>query len=154
MQTLQLERNAFGQLVFTDASGEAHTGVVPVRAFAITAPDQGLALMSPEGHELLWIDKLANLPETMARLLQEELEQREFMPEIRAIRHVSSFATPSTWEVDTDRGPTRLVLKGEEDIRRLGPNALIIADHHGLQYLIRDRQALNHQSRKFLMRFL
>ncbi|MCE1170446.1 DUF1854 domain-containing protein [Azovibrio restrictus] len=154
MQTLQLERNAFGQLVFTDASGEAHTGVVPVRAFAITAPDQGLALMSPEGHELLWIDTLAALPETMARLLQEELEQREFMPEIRAIRHVSSFATPSTWEVDTDRGPTRLVLKGEEDIRRLGPNALIIADHHGLQYLIRDRQALNHQSRKFLMRFL
>ena len=154
MQTLQLERNAFGQLVFTDASGEAHTGVVPVRAFAITAPDQGLALMSPEGHELLWIDTLAALPEAMARLLQEELEQREFMPEIRAIRHVSSFATPSTWEVDTDRGPTRLVLKGEEDIRRLGPNALIIADHHGLQYLIRDRQALNHQSRKFLMRFL
>lgn len=154
MQTLQLERNAFGQLVFTDASGEEHTGVVPVRAFAITAPDQGLALMSPEGHELLWIDTLAALPETMARLLQEELEQREFMPEIRAIRHVSSFATPSTWEVDTDRGPTRLVLKGEEDIRRLGPNALIIADHHGLQYLIRDRQALNHQSRKFLMRFL
>ncbi len=154
MQTLQLERNAFGQLVFTDASGEAHTGVVPVRAFAITAPDQGLALMSPEGRELLWIDTLAALPETMARLLQEELEQREFMPEIRAIRHVSSFATPSTWEVDTDRGTTRLVLKGEEDIRRLGPNALIIADHHGLQYLIRDRQALNHQSRKFLMRFL
>lgn len=154
MQTLQLERNAFGQLVFTDAAGQRHTGVVPVRAFAITAPDQGLALMSPEGHELLWIDTLAALPETMARLLQEELEQREFMPEIRAIRHVSSFATPSTWEVDTDRGPTRLVLKGEEDIRRLGPNALIIADHHGLQYLIRDRQALNHQSRKFLMRFL
>lgn len=154
METLQLERNAFGQLVFTDAAGQQHTGVVPVRAFAITAPDQGLALMSPEGHELLWIDTLAQLPETMAQLLQEELEQREFMPEIRAIRHVSSFATPSTWEVDTDRGPTRLVLKGEEDIRRLGANALIIADHHGLQYLIRDRQALNHQSRKFLMRFL
>ncbi|MGB4674455.1 MAG: DUF1854 domain-containing protein [Azovibrio sp.] len=154
MKTLQLERNAFGQLVFTDAAGQRHTGVVPVRAFAITAPDQGLALMSPEGHELLWIDTLAALPETMARLLQEELEQREFMPEIRAIRHVSSFATPSTWEVDTDRGPTRLVLKGEEDIRRLGGSALIIADHHGLQYLIRDRQALDRQSRKFLMRFL
>lgn len=154
METLHLERNSFGQLVFTDTAGQRHTGVVPVRAFAITAPDQGMALMSPEGHELLWIDKLANLPETMARLLQEELEQREFMPEIRAIRHVSSFATPSTWEVDTDRGPTRLVLKGEEDIRRLGANALIIADHHGLQYLIRDRQALDRQSRKFLMRFL
>ncbi|WP_303785557.1 DUF1854 domain-containing protein [Azovibrio restrictus] len=154
MQAHHLERNPFGQLVFTDAAGLRHTGVVPVRAFPINAPDRGLALMSPEGHELLWIECLEDLPEPVARLLREELEEREFMPEIRSIRHVSSFATPSTWDVDTDRGPTRLVLKGEEDIRRLGANALIIADHHGLQYLIRDRQALDRQSRKFLMRFL
>ncbi len=154
MQAHHLERNPFGQLVFTDTSGLRHTGVVPVRAFPINDPDRGLALMSPEGHELLWIDRLEDLPEPMARLLREELEEREFMPEIRAIHQVSSFATPSTWEVDTDRGPTRLVLKGEEDIRRLGANALIIADHHGLQYLIRNRQALDRQSRKFLMRFL
>lgn len=154
MQTLQLERNAFGQLVFTDASGEAHTGVVPVRAFAITAPDQGLALMSPEGHELLWIDTLAALPETMARLLQEELEQREFMPEIRAIRHVSSFATPSTWEVDTDRGPTRFVLKGEDDIRRMAAPVLLISDSHGIHYLIRNPAELDKASRKLLDRFL
>lgn len=154
MQAHHLERNSFGQLVFTDAAGLQHTGVVPVRAFPINDPNRGLALMSQEGHELLWIERLEDLPDPMARLLREELEEREFMPEIRAIRHVSSFATPSTWDVDTDRGPTRLVLKGEEDIRRLGANALIIADHHGLQYLIRDRQALDRQSRKFLMRFL
>ncbi|MCX8145099.1 MAG: DUF1854 domain-containing protein [Azovibrio sp.] len=154
MPPLQLERNTFGQLVFTDATGQRHTGVVPVRAFPITAPEHGLALLSPEGQELLWIEHLHALPHDMATLLAEELAEREFMPEIRAIRHVSSFATPSTWEVDTDRGPTRLVLKGEEDIRRLGANALLIADHHGLQYLIRDRQALDRQSRKFLMRFL
>jgi hypothetical protein len=154
MHTIQLERDPFGELVLTDAQGVRHTGVVPVRAFAISAPDWGLALLSPEGHELLWIEQLGELPPACAALFAEELAQREFMPEIRAIRHVSSFATPSTWTVDTDRGPTHLVLKGEEDIRRLGSNALLIADHHGLNYLIRDRQALDHQSRKFLARFL
>ena len=41
------------------------------------------------------------------------------MPEIRASSRVSSFATPCTWTVATDRGDTEFVLKGEEDIRRL-----------------------------------
>jgi hypothetical protein len=76
------------------------------------------------------------------------------MPEIKRIVSVSSFATPSTWEVDTERGLATLILKGEEDIRRLTPPALLIADSHGIHFLIRDRQALDQQSRRFLDRFL
>lgn len=154
MQNFKLERNTFGQLVFTDIDGEAHVGVVPVRAFAITAPDQGLALMSPEGHELLWVESLAELPGSITELITAELANREFMPEILSIRHVSSFATPSTWDVETDRGVTQLILKGEEDIRRLNQSTLIIADSHGLQFLIRNRQSLDKHSRKMLERFL
>ena len=40
------------------------------------------------------------------------------------------------------------------NIRRLPGNALLIADSHGINYLIRDRLALDAQSRKFLDRFL
>ena len=149
-----LTRNPYGQLVFTGADGESHEGVVPVRAFAITAPDEGLALVNAHGKELLWIDRLTNLPEGPRQLISEELASREFMPEIRCIRHVSSFATPSTWDVETDRGDAKLVLKGEEDIRRLSLHTLLISDSHGVQFLIRDRQALDKASRKFLERFL
>lgn len=149
-----LTRNPFGQLVFTGPDGEVHEGVVPVRAFAITAPDEGLALVNAHGKELLWIDRLTNLSEGPRQLIGEELASREFMPEIRRIRHVSSFATPSTWDVETDRGDAKLVLKGEEDIRRLSLHTLLISDSHGVQFLIRDRQALDKPSRKFLERFL
>lgn len=149
-----LERNAYGQLVLTHQNGEQHVGVIPVRAFAITAPDQGLAIMSPEGRELVWIKQAADMPEPMAALIEEELKAREFMPEILAIRHVSSFATPSTWQIDTDKGPTQLILKGEENIRRLNQQTLIITDSHGLQFLIRNRQALDKTSIRFLARFL
>ncbi|MDE2366977.1 MAG: DUF1854 domain-containing protein, partial [Betaproteobacteria bacterium] len=45
-------------------------------------------------------------------------------------------------------------LKGEEDIRRLISPALLIADSHGIQFLVRDRFALDHHSRKILDRFL
>jgi len=150
----KLTRNAFGKLVLTTASGESHEGVVPVRAFPIAAPEQGLSLVSADGHELAWIDRLADLPTEARGLVAEELASREFMPEILRLRQVSSFATPSTWEVETDRGETSFVLKGEEDIRRLGPSSLLIADAHGIQFLIRDLPALDRHSRKLLDRFL
>lgn len=150
----RLSRNAFGRLVFTGADGEVHEGVVAVRAFPISAPARGIALVSADGHELLWIDSLGELAAEVRALLEEELANREFMPEISRIQQVSSFATPSTWRVETDRGEVSFVLKGEEDIRRLSPSTLLIADSHGIHFLLRDIQALDKTSRKLLDRFL
>lgn len=150
----QLRRNAFGRLVFISANGENCEGVVPVRAFPIAAPDQGIALVDPHGHELAWIERLEDLPEEISHLVASELAGREFMPVIEHIASVSSYATPSTWQIQTNHGKTELILKGEEDIRRLANNALLIADSHGINYLIRDRYALDANSRKILDRFL
>jgi hypothetical protein len=113
-----------------------------------------LALVDRDGRELAWIESLSMLPEGTRQLIEEELASREFLPEIRRIRHVSGFATPSTWQVDTDRGDTEFVLKGEEDIRRVAQSTLLIADSHGIQFLIRDLQTLDKASRKILDRFL
>ena len=150
----QLRRDAFGKLEFIGPDGEAHAGVVPVRAFPVTAPDDGIALVDPYGHELAWINQLAELPDDLRVLLETELARREFMPVITRIIGVASFATPSTWHVETDRGTASFVLKGEEDIRRLTPPALLIADSHGIHFLIRDRNALDQPSRRILDRFL
>ncbi|MDR3398666.1 MAG: DUF1854 domain-containing protein [Pandoraea sp.] len=149
-----LSRNAFGRLVLTDAQGIAHEGVVPVRAFPIAAPDDGLALVSTEGRELVWLDSLAVLPTAMRTLLNEELAAREFMPEVQRIVGVSTFATPSTWTVQTNRGEAAFILRGEEDIRRLGGQTLLITDSHGIHFLIRDTGKLDKPSRKILDRFL
>ena len=150
----QLSRDTHGRLVFTAADGQRVEGVVPVRAFPIGAPERGLALVDPHGHELAWIETLDALPAEMQNLLAAELAGREFMPVIKRIAGVSSYATPSTWQIETDRGDTALVLKGEEDIRRLQDNALLIADIHGINYLIRNRLALDATSKKILDRFL
>ena len=150
----QLHRDSFGRLVFTHANGDICEGVVLVRAFPISAPDGGFSLVDPYGHELAWIERLADVPEQWRDLLASELASREFMPVISRITSVSSYATPSQWTVQTDHGETRLILKGEEDIRRLAQPALLIADSHGIHYLIRDRYALDATSRKILDRFL
>ena len=115
-----LARNAHGRLVLTLADGTTHEGVTPVRAFPIAAPAEGLSLVGADGHELLWISRLDQLPEPERRLIGEELAVREFVPTIHQIASVSSFSTPSTWAVETDKGPAQFVLKAEEGIRRLG----------------------------------
>lgn len=151
---LRLERNAFGRLVLTAADGVAHDGVVPVRAFPIAAPDEGVSIVGADGRELHWIERLSALPPAPRALLEAELASREFMPTILQISAVSTFSTPSNWTVETDRGSTSFVLKGEEDIRRLGHGALLIVDSHGIQFLVRDRLALDRRSKKLLERFL
>ena len=150
----QLTRNAYGRLVLTDTDGQRYEGVSPVRAFPIQAPHDGIAMVCTDGQEVAWIDRLADLPGPVRHLVEEELEGREFMPEIRSIADVTSFATPCTWHVATDRGQTNFVLRGEEDIRRIGQTALLVSDSHGIHFLIRDMAALDKHSRKILDRFL
>lgn len=152
--TFSLVRDAFGRLVLTLPDGTTHEAIVPVRAFPIGAPDEGLSLVSSDGHELVWLDTLDAAPPAARTLIEEELAGREFMPVIQRIIEVSTFATPSTWRVETDRGPTALVLKGEDDIRRLAGDRLLIADTHGIHYLVRNFQALDRHSRRLLDRFL
>ncbi|SFU41929.1 protein of unknown function [Nitrosomonas eutropha] len=149
----KLERNAFGRLVAI-GKDQIYESIIPVRAFPITAADEGIALVDGHGHEVTWIDNLVELPESERTLIEEELASREFMPEIKRIDKVSSFATPSTWQIQTNRGETSLILKGEEDIRRLSLATLLITDSHGIHFLIRDRLMLDHHSNRLLDRFL
>ena len=150
----QLERDAHGVLVLTTADGVRHLGVVPVRAFPIAAPNEGLSLVDGDGREVAWVASLDTLAAPLRALIEGELLSREFTPVIRRIASVSTFSTPSIWQVETDRGMTHFVLKGEEDIRRLNGGALWIADSHGIQFIVRDRRALDRRSRRLLERFL
>lgn len=150
----QLEHDAHGRLVLIDAEGRRHEGVNPVRAFPLAAPEEGLSIFSTEGHELAWVERLDRLPPALRAPIDAELSRREFIPVIQQLISVSTFSTPSTWEVVTDRGPTTLVLKGEEDIRRLGEGSLLIVDGHGIHYKVPDRRELDRASRKLLERFL
>jgi len=156
LATIRLQRNAHGRLVWTHPDGtQPPTEVVPVRAFPIAAPSEGISLVGPDGHEMQWIEHLDHLPPAARSLVEEDLNAREFVPILERLVSVSGFSTPSTWAVETDRGPAQLVLKAEEDIRRLGGRtALLIASADGVQFRVPDVGALDRQSRRLLERFL
>ena len=153
-QDFALAFDPFGKLVVTMADGTQHVGAVVARAFPIATPDQCISILSAEGKELAWVESLNDLPANERDIVAQALQGREFMPEILRLDGVNSFSTPSVWRVQTNRGPAQLVLKGEEDIRRLSASRLIVADAHGVQFLIRDLPSLDRHTRKLLDRFL
>ena len=154
MEDFTLTRDSRGRLHLRLADGTAYEGVVPVRAFPLTAPDECIALVASGGHEVVNIPRLSTLAEPARSVIAETLAAREFVPKIEAIIECSAFATPSTWTVHTDRGQTEFVLKAEEDIRRLGDGRLMITDSHGLQLEVVDQAKLDTHSRRILARFL
>ena len=154
VNSFTLSRNSFGQLCLQDQAGVNHEQVVPVRAFPISHPNESIAIVDRDGHELVWLDSLDQVTASNQELIHEELASREFMPVLTGIEDVSTFATPSTWTVKTNRGSTQFILRGEEDIRRVNKTMYLVSDTHGVQYLIQDIQALDKHSRRLLDRFL
>ena len=154
MNPFDLQRDAFGRWVLQMPDGTRHVPVMALRAYPVSAPDAGVALMDADGHEIVWIEALAQLDPALRSQMLQALNEREFLPEIIQLTDVSSFATPCTWSVVTDRGVTQFLLKGEEDIRRLTGTVLLVNDVNGVQFMIRDLAAMDKHSRKLLDRFL
>lgn len=151
---LDLSLDDWGRLVLTDGEGTETVGVVPVRAFPISDPGRWVVLCDAEGRELICVPDLDELPPEVRAVLARELAQREFVPVIRRVLQVSSYLEPAEWSVETDRGPTRFVLKSEDDVRRLGTCSALIQDAQGIRYLVPDTRTLDPYSRRAVDRYL
>jgi hypothetical protein len=150
-----LERDAWGQLSLVLADGRRLAGVEVARAFPISAPGEYICIYDAEGHEVLCIEDPSTLPPARLETLEEELARREFIPIVVRIEAVSGDSDPSQWRVMTDRGPTTFLIEdGDNDVRRLGPNSILLVDTHGIRYLIPDVRRLEGASRRILDRYL
>lgn len=156
VKALQLRHGGLGRLLMLGRDGQPAEAVLPVRAFPLQAPDEAIALVSESGMERVWIEHVDELNPQARSSLLAALAEREFMPEIIGLLSVSTPATPSVWQVQTNRGQAELILKGEEDIRVLpGPGPrLLIHSAHGVIYAIPDLRLLDRKSKKLLERFL
>jgi hypothetical protein len=148
-----LSIDAFGRLVLELPDGRRFAGVEPVRAFPISEPGRWISFCDADGKELLDLQTAEGLSPEARALLDQELAVREFVPVIQRINQVNGEGSPSDWEVVTDRGPTRFTVDNDEDVRRVGPNRVIITDSQKLRYQIRDSRALDRKSRRILERF-
>lgn len=149
----EIERDAWGRLVLMDERGR-HVGVDPVRSFPISEPGRWISLCDSEGHELAFLESLDGVSPELRTLLLAELARREFLPVIRRVNHVDANTIPELWDVETDRGPIRFSLDGDENARMIGPHRALIVDSRGIRFHIPDVRALDLHSRRILERYL
>ncbi len=151
---LALSVDAFGRLVLERPGQPAVAGVVPVRTFPFSAPDEWISLCDERGRELVCLRRLADLNPEARAVLERELSLRELVPVVRRILDISPGPEPTTWHVETDRGTTRFQLPGEDHVRRLGGGGALLTDSVGVRYRIPDLAGLDAPSRKHLERYL
>ncbi len=150
-----LDRDAWGRLVLTLADQRRTENVEIVRAFPISAPHEVVSICDAGGHEILTIDDLGSLPHRLREVVEKELFDREFTPVVERIESVAADADPSQWRVTTNRGPTTFLMEdSDNDVRRLGPDRILLVDAHGIRYLIPDARRLDAASRRILDRYL
>jgi hypothetical protein len=151
---ISLSYDAFGRLVLERPGAERLVGVAPVRCFPFSAPGGPVSFCDENGREVYCLAALEDLPADTRKALENDLARRELMPLIRKILDVTPPPEPTTWRVETDRGERQFVLSSDDDVRRVGTDGALIADEHGLRFLIRDMRSLDSQSRKILERYL
>ncbi|SMC50808.1 cyanophycin metabolism-associated DUF1854 family protein [Polynucleobacter kasalickyi] len=154
MQGYTISKNNNGTIKAEDAHGNIFDNIRITRAFPISDPENGFSIVDSDGHELVWFESISELTPYEQSLVRDTLSQIEFIPVIQQITGINTFSLPSLWDIQTDRGPTRLKLKSEQDIRRISDVALLITDADGIQYLMKNRKTIDKQSKKILDRFL
>jgi len=154
LMNFNLEKDVFGNILLVLGNGQSHDQVRIIRAFPISDPENGFSIVNQDGHELVWFESFDQLNEENQRIAHASLEQIEFIPVISKINDLNTYALPSIWDIETDRGMTKLKLKTEQDIRRVSAEALLITDANGIQYLIKNRKTLDKFSKKVLDRFM
>jgi len=148
---LRLWRDERGQLVLRrNPHDEPIAPVRLARCFPWSLRDRYISIRDKDGQELVLLESLDGVePETRA-LIEQELDQQEFIPRITAVDNVDDDYEVMAWKVRTDRGPIELQVKSNDDIRQLDDGRVIIKDHAGGKFEVRDLARLDARSRRLV----
>lgn len=147
---IKLERNQWGRVVATLEDGTQYEDVSIVPLFPISDPRRWISVIARDGKEVAAITDPALCDSEIQKLLTEELTYRDFVPRISRVLSVSGTSEPCEWHVETNHGPTKFVLKAEDDIRRLSVHEVMILDANGGRFRVDDTRKLDPRSRRFI----
>jgi len=150
----KIERNKSGQLlVYTETQPEPFEDVCVARCFPWSEADGYVSIYRREGGEIALLETLDELDAESRRAVEEELEMMIFTPRIeRVVSHRREFGVTSI-TAETDRGEVTFQIRSRDDVRSLSPTRALFRDADGNTYEVPDLDALDAQSRRFMMQY-
>lgn len=130
-----------GRLLSLRAGGNDYPHVELYASFPHTDPGRYISVREPgpDGKEIGMIENIAAFGEQTQALLHRFLSIRYFEPQILKIHSVRDEFGYSFWDVDTDCGGCRFVVRrGGKNVRSLKSGKVVIADVDGNRFAIPD----------------
>jgi hypothetical protein len=125
------------------------------RAFPFSDPDHYIGFRDAHDKDIGLLIELKELDADSRRLVESELKQRYFTPQIRRVVAVEEQFGVVTWDVDTDHGPRRIIVRNLRDSTYpLGPNRLMMTDTDGNRYEFPDVSAVGAKAQQVLARVM
>ncbi len=140
-----VDLNEAGDLVTSDG-----TTVTAARGFPWSHPDRMIVLRDGDGNEVTCIDDLTKLPARSRGAIEAWLQRHTFVPRILRVNAVKSANAVTLFEVSTDRGNHRVLLREREDLRALADGRTLIRDADGQIFELPPPDELDAHSRREL----
>lgn len=125
------------------------------RAFPFSQPDGYVGLRDGDDKDIGILVTLQGLDGESRAIIDEELERRYFTPQVQRVLTVKEEFGVVTWEVETDRGPRRFLVRNLRDNSfPLGTNRLMVTDTDGNRYEFPDVQGVGPKAYAVLAKVL
>lgn len=155
-QKIKLTRTDGGFLDLT-YDDEHHERIAIHRCFPFSSPDDYLSFREAgeKAKEIGMLRHLDELGSSAQALVREQLALRYFTPIITRIHNVKEEYGYTYWDVETDRGPVRFVVRmGSGTVNRIGGTRYMVNDIDGNRFEIPDLTAYTPQEQKRLDMFV
>ena len=156
IEEIEFSESATGALRLKLADGTVHEPVHCISLFPLSGPD-GFVSIHRDGKdddtELGIVENLRDLPSDQRKLVQRDIRQRYFLPEIEDIRRVVDFHGVEEWDVLTDRGPRTFYVGGGRRRNTIAVDEhgmVLITDVEKCRYRISDPSRLSARAALFL----
>jgi hypothetical protein len=127
----------------TLAEERSWRGVRIARAFPFSNPDQYVGFRDAADKDIGIVVDVSGLDEQSRAIIADELDRRYFTPQVHTVVSVKELYGTVTWEVVTDRGARRFVVRNMRDnVAPIGPNRILLSDTEGNRYEFPDISAL------------
>ncbi len=141
-------RGEDGALKMTAEGDRSFLRVRVSRSFPLSDPGHYVGLRDGGDGEIGLIKDLRELPPDQRQLVEEELDKRYFIPVVHRIQDIKEEFGIVTWDVETDRGSKRYIVRGLKDnVYEQGDCRLLVTDVDGNRFEIPDYTLLDVRSR-------
>jgi hypothetical protein len=131
--------------------GKVYDEIILFRIFPFQYTTEYISVRDAKGEEIGVIRDISQLDSESRAEMGIELQLRYFLPLVTRIDAIKQKSDLWIWELQTNLGPTRIVMRNlHEHMQYPSVNRIILTDINGKRCEIRDWQALDGHSRNQL----